>query len=78
MHYKNQNYLCVELNINLFYVFVVCGTCSFRPIGRPKNRWEDDVRKDLQTVKIKNGKKCVLNRDLWKTIVERTKTHIEL
>jgi hypothetical protein len=25
-----------------------------RPIGRPKNRWEDDVRKDLQTMKIKN------------------------
>jgi hypothetical protein len=49
-----------------------------RPIGRPKNRSEDDVRKDLQTVKIKNWKKSVLNRDLWKTIVERTKTHIEL
>jgi hypothetical protein len=48
------------------------------PIGRPKNRWEDDVRKDLQTVKIKKWKKSVLNRDLWKTIVERTKTHIEL
>jgi hypothetical protein len=25
-----------------------------RPIGRPKNRWEDDVRKDPQTMKIKN------------------------
>jgi hypothetical protein len=25
-----------------------------RPIGIPKNRWEDDVRKDLQTMKIKN------------------------
>ena len=25
-----------------------------RPIVRPKNRWEDDVRKDLQTMKIKN------------------------
>ena len=25
-----------------------------RQIGRPKNRWEDDVRKDLQTMKIKN------------------------
>jgi hypothetical protein len=25
-----------------------------RPIGRLKNRWEDDARKDLQTVKIKN------------------------
>jgi hypothetical protein len=49
-----------------------------RPIGRPKNRWEDDVRKDLQTLKIKNWKKNVLNRDLWKTIVERTKAHLEL
>jgi hypothetical protein len=49
-----------------------------RTIGRPKNRWEDDVRKDLQTMKIKNWKKSVLNRDFWKTIVERTKTHREV
>jgi hypothetical protein len=25
-----------------------------RPTGIPKNRWEYDVRKDLQTMKIKN------------------------
>jgi hypothetical protein len=31
-----------------------------RPIGRPKNRWEDDVRKDLQTMNIKNWKRSVL------------------
>jgi hypothetical protein len=49
-----------------------------RPVGRPKNRREEDVRKNLQTMKIKNWKKSVLNRDSWKTIVERTKTHIEL
>ena len=49
-----------------------------RPTGRQKNGWQDDVRKDLETVKNKNWKNCVLNRDLWKTIVERTKTHIEL
>jgi hypothetical protein len=49
-----------------------------RPIGRPKNRWEVDVRKDLQTMKVKNWTKIVLNRDFWKTIVERTKTHIQL
>jgi hypothetical protein len=49
-----------------------------RPIGRRKIRWEDDVRKDLQTIKIKNWKKSILNRDLWKKIVEQTKTHIEL
>jgi hypothetical protein len=48
------------------------------PMGRPKNRWEDDVRKDLQTKKIKNWKKDVLNGDLWKTIVERGKTNTEL
>jgi hypothetical protein len=28
-----------------------------RPIGRPKNRWEDDVRKYWQRVKVKNLKK---------------------
>jgi hypothetical protein len=49
-----------------------------RPLGRPNNRWEDDVRKDVQTIKIKNWKKSVLNRDSWKTIVEQTKTHTEL
>jgi hypothetical protein len=40
-----------------------------RLIGRPKNRWEDDVRKDWQTVKIKYWKKSV-NRDEWKIIFE--------
>jgi hypothetical protein len=49
-----------------------------RPIGRPKNRWEDDVRECLQTMKIKNWKKCVVDRDTQNTIVERTKTHTEL
>jgi hypothetical protein len=49
-----------------------------RPIGRPKIRWEDDIRKDLQTMRIKNWKKKVLDRDSWKAIVEWTKVHNEL
>ena len=49
-----------------------------RPKGRPKNRWEDDVRMDLQKMKIKNCKRSVLDRNLWRTIVERTKTRKEL
>jgi hypothetical protein len=49
-----------------------------RPIGRPKNRWEDDVRKDWQTVKVKNWEKSVLERYLWNAIVEQTKTDTEL
>jgi hypothetical protein len=47
-----------------------------KPIGRRKNRWEDDVRKDLQTVKISNWRKSVLNRDLWKTCWADQNTHI--
>jgi hypothetical protein len=47
-----------------------------RPIERPKNRWEDDMSRDLQTMKIKNWIKSVLNIDLWKIIFERTKTYI--
>jgi hypothetical protein len=39
--------------------------------------YKDDVRKDLQAMKIKNWKKSVLNRDLWNIIVELTKTHVE-
>jgi hypothetical protein len=49
-----------------------------RPKRRPKNRWVDDVRMDLQKIKIKNWKKSVLDRNLWRTIVERTKTRTEL
>jgi len=33
------------------------------------------VRMDLQKMKIKNWKRSVLDRDSWRTIVERTKTH---
>jgi hypothetical protein len=49
-----------------------------RPIGRPKIRWEDDIRIDLQTMRIENWKKSVLDRDCWKAIVERTEAHNEL
>jgi hypothetical protein len=49
-----------------------------RPQGRPKNRWEDDVRMDLWKMKIANWKKSVLDRNSWRTIVDRTKTRSEL
>jgi hypothetical protein len=32
-----------------------------RPKGRPKNRWEDGVRTDLEEMKIKNWKRNVLD-----------------
>ena len=51
---------------------------AYRPKGRPKNRWEDEVRMDLQKMKIKIWERSVLDRDSWRTIVEQTKTHKEL
>jgi hypothetical protein len=46
----------------------VTGICKWkalasRPKGRPKNGWEDDVRMDLQKMKIENWKKGVLDRN---------------
>jgi hypothetical protein len=41
-----------------------------RPKVRRKDRLEDDVRMDLQKMEIKNWKRSVLDRNLWRTIVE--------
>ena len=52
---------------------------SKRPIGRPKTQWEDDVRKDIQKLKVPNWKTLVQDRRRWKELVEKAKTlHKEL
>jgi hypothetical protein len=30
-----------------------------RPLGRPKNRWEDDIRNYMKKLKIKNWTNCI-------------------
>jgi hypothetical protein len=49
-----------------------------RPIGRPKNRWDDDVRKDLKIMRVYNWKDCAKDRNKWELIFERAKTVTEL
>ena len=44
-----------------------------RPLGRPKNRWEDEMRNDMKTLKIKNWTSCIQDRNNWKLYVERAK-----
>jgi hypothetical protein len=52
---------------------------SRRPIGRPKIRWEDDIRKDIQKLKVPNWKILVQDRRRWKELVEKAKSlHKEL
>jgi len=47
---------------------------SKRPTGRPKKRWEDDVKKDIQRLKVPNWKTLARDRRRWKEVVEKVKT----
>jgi hypothetical protein len=45
-----------------------------RPLGRPKNRWEEDMINDMKKPKIKNWTSCIQDRNKWKLRVEENKT----
>ena len=49
-----------------------------RPVGRPKFRWEDDVRNDLKKMKLIKRTEQVQDCLKWKGIVEKAKTLPEL
>jgi hypothetical protein len=37
-----------------------------RPLGRPKNRWEDDIINDIKKLKISNWTSCIHDCNKWK------------
>jgi hypothetical protein len=45
-----------------------------RPLGRPKNRWEDDIRNDMKKLKIKNWTSYIRNLNKRKLYDEKAKT----
>jgi hypothetical protein len=49
-------------------------TISKSPTGRPKTRWEGDVKKDIQKLKVPNWKTFAQDRRRWKEVVEKGKT----
>jgi len=49
-----------------------------RSLGRPKNRWEDDVKSDIAKMKITNWKDCIRNRPKWKEFIEKAKMSLKL
>jgi hypothetical protein len=51
--------------------------CATRPKGRPRLRWEDDVRNDLRKIGVKNWKQRAQERKKRKEIIEQSKTHKE-
>ena len=51
---------------------------AVRRIGRPRLRWDDDVKADMGKMKIQHWSKMAVGRQAWKRIVEQAKTHKEL
>jgi len=49
-----------------------------RPEGRPKSRWEDDVRNGSKKIKLTKWAEQVQDHLKWKDIVEKAKTLPEL
>jgi len=47
------------------------------PLGRPKNRWEDDIINDMKKLKIKNWTSCIQDHNKWILYVEKAKTFKE-
>ena len=45
-----------------------------RPLGRPRRRWEDNIRTDLEEIGINMGNwvDSAQDRDYWKVLVNAT------
>jgi len=41
--------------------------------GRPRNRWQDEVREDERLVGEKGWKERVYNREEWKNLLRRAR-----
>jgi hypothetical protein len=47
-----------------------------RPVGRPRQRWQEDVMEYLKKLKIKkNSKEIAKERRTWTDLAEKAKTH---
>jgi len=49
-----------------------------RPVGRPRQRWHENVMEDLKMLEVKNWKETVKDRRTWRDLAEKAKTHTGL
>jgi len=49
-----------------------------RTVGRPRQRWQEDVMEDLKMLKVKNWKKAAKDRRTWRDLAEKAKTRKRL
>ena len=50
-------------------------TMGIRPVGRPRQRWQEDVMEDLKKLKVKNWKETAKDRRTGRDLAEKAKTH---
>ena len=46
-----------------------------RPVGKQRQRWQDEVMEDLQKLEVKNWKEAAKDRRTRRDLAERAKTH---
>jgi hypothetical protein len=46
-----------------------------RPVGKPRQRWHEEVMEDLNKLEVKNWKEAVKDRINWRDLDEKAKTH---
>jgi hypothetical protein len=46
-----------------------------RPVGRPRQRWQEDAMEDLKKPKVKTWKETAKDRRTWRDFAEKGKTH---
>jgi len=44
-----------------------------RPVGRPRQRWQEDVMEELKKLKVKNWKEAAKDRRNWRDLAEKAK-----
>jgi hypothetical protein len=45
-----------------------------RPVGRPRQRWQEDVMEDLKkNLKVKNWKETTKDRRTWRDLTRKAK-----
>jgi len=48
---------------------------GIKPVGRPRQRWQEDVMEDLKKLKVKNWKDVAKDRTTGRDLAEKAKTH---
>jgi len=46
-----------------------------RPVGRSRQRWQEDVVEDLKTLEVKNRKETAKDRRTGRELAEKAKIH---